>query len=604
MPLSALSQKALKKSGPVVPLATLAEQALKENGPVAQPLILITDSEDEVEPVSALTQRAQPSPIRKAKSRTTVLKDERRFPDFVRGMVDAFPGQLREKLASALAKLGRLSLAKADTMITMTTACSGTELAVYVMEVLFIGLAADGLTEEKYTPISLWSCDKDSLCQRWMTEIMGSEKIFLDVNSLGESEAEALDADGQRRQLPVDAGAVHIAGFSCRDVSHLGINRDSHRNCILEGAGSTGGTFYGEAKFVFHHRPPVIMFENVKGLAGDNLLAVRLVLWLMGYRLVVLQLNAYMFHVPQSRPRLYIFAVLSTERGKFALQDADDADSQRLQGEAEALAMMMQQEEASLDMYLHQIHLPLMVMHSLERKSQVPRDNFRDKWQKTHEVAWRKAGYAKVPAMHPIAARLVGEWPMPEREAQVVSYICYVHQPEPDTVVVLDASQNITRVPRQVDRAPCVTPGAKMIMLAGNDFTNVEDEVLQSRPLLGPELLHLQGLNVFDLATSDRCHRFSHTDMAKLAGNAFCGCQLGVAFLVGLTVLGEFLPDTESDYNALLDHKDLFLDGDVDDIFDEVDKFITHKRKADAPRARASRSAKEVALACRLCRVC
>ena len=77
-----------------------------------------------------------------------------------------------------------------------------------------------------------------------------------------------------------------------------------------------------------------------------------------------------------------------------------------------------------------------------------------------------------------------------------------------------------------------------------------------------------------------------------------------MAFLVGLTVLGEFLPDTESDYNALLVHKDLFLDGDVDDIFDEVDKIITHKRKADAPRARASRSAKEVALACRLCRVC
>ena len=175
MPLSALSQKALKKPGPVVPLATLAEQALKENGPVAQPLILITDSEDEVEPVSALTQRAQPSPIRKAKSRKTVLKDEHSIPDFVKGMVDAFPGQLREKLASALAKLGRLSCQEGKT-VTMTTACSGTELAVYLMEVLFICLAADGLTDELYTAISLWSCDKDGLCQRWMTEIMGSEK--------------------------------------------------------------------------------------------------------------------------------------------------------------------------------------------------------------------------------------------------------------------------------------------------------------------------------------------------------------------------------------------------------------------------------------------
>ena len=149
-----------------------------------------------------------------------------------------------------------------------------------------------------------------------------------------------------------------------------------------------------------------------------------------------------------------------------------------------------------------------------------------------------------------------------------------------------------------------MTPGAKMLLLDGNDFINCEDEALRSRPLLGPELLNLQMLNVFELATSARCDRFSHSDMAKLAGNAFCGCQLGVAFLVGLTVLGEFLPDTESDYNCLLDHKDLLLDGDVDDIFDEVDKFITHKRKADAPRARASKSAKEVALARRLSRVC
>jgi hypothetical protein len=259
------------------------------------------------------------------------------------------------------------------------------------------------------------------------------------------------------------------------------------------------------------------------------------------------------------------------------------------------MVIALQQPEAPVEKYLHPMDRPLMVMHALERKSQVPCNTNRDKWMKAHKDVFTKAGYDKIPPMHPIAARFVSEWPMPEREAQVLSYVCYCAQPKEDTVTVVDVSQSILRLPKQINKSPCVTPGAKMLLVNGNDFINCEDDALQSRPLLGPELLHLQGLNVFELATSARCDRFSHMDMAKLAGNAFCGCQLGVAVVVGLTILGEFLPETHSEYYSVLDLKDLMLKGDVDDIFDEVQVFIKLKNKKGVARARSSSG---VALAC------
>ena len=170
----------------------------------------------------------------------------------------------------------------------------------------------------------------------------------------------------------------------------------------------------------------MITFENVKGLAGDNLQAVRLVLWLMGYRVVVLSLNSSNYHVPQSRPRVYIVGVLSTERGKFTFNGADDFENDRLQRAANGMAIGLRQEDAPLDKYLHSMHLPVMVMHALERKSQVPGKHCQKKWRQTHKEVFAKAGFDEIPPLHQIAARIVGEWPMPEREAQVLSYICYI----------------------------------------------------------------------------------------------------------------------------------------------------------------------------------
>ena len=140
-------------------------------------------------------------------------------------------------------------------------------------------------------------------------------------------------------------------------------------------------------------------------------------------------------------------------------------------------------------------------------------------------------------------------------------------------------------------------------MLDSNDFVDIEEDTLRSRPLLGPDFMHLQGLNVFELANSDLCERFTHAEMAKLAGNAFCGCQLGVAFLVGLAVLGEYLPESLKEYDEILDHKDHLMDeslgSEVDDVFDEVRKFIEDKKQQrSARRACASISGNKVVLTC------
>ena len=83
-----------------------------------------------------------------------------------------------------------------------------------------------------------------------------------------------------------------------------------------------------------------------------------------------------------------------------------------------------------------------------------------------------------------------------------------------------------------------------MAMLNSKYFEAVcESQALLSRPILGLELLGLQGMNFNRLPNVSGLHNFSHGEMSNLAGNAFCSCQLAVAFTIALTVLGRFLPD-------------------------------------------------------------
>ena len=92
---------------------------------------------------------------------------------------------------------------------------------------------------------------------------------------------------------------------------------------------------------------------------------------------------------------------------------------------------------------------------------------------------------------------------------------------------ILTVSQSIHRLPRANDSSPCVTPGAKLLMM-GNG----------SRRFLGGfEHLRLQGLNSAMLSTEGKIatHFFSQLDLKSLAGNAFSANHVAVSALVSLS---------------------------------------------------------------------
>ena len=100
---------------------------------------------------------------------------------------------------------------------------------------------------------------------------------------------------------------------------------------------------------------------------------------------------------------------------------------------------------------------------------------------------------------------------MPNREAECLSYFCHVYPPASGTVVVVDLSQSMSRLPYGVGRTLWITPGAKMVMLDSFDFQMLDESVkLRRRPLLGAELLHMQGLDVRWLSAEEACGGFTN----------------------------------------------------------------------------------------------
>ena len=104
-----------------------------------------------------------------------------------------------------------------------------------------------------------------------------------------------------------------------------------------------------------------------------------------------------------------------------------------------------------------------------------------------------------------------------------------------------------------------------------------EDAELRSRPLLGVEVLNMQGLDVRWLTAERACASFKNGDSTKLAGNAFAASQFAVAFVASLSILGDHLPTKQQRLKAIGSRKYR----DLNEIFDKVAEEGT--KKAAAP---------------------
>lgn len=103
-----------------------------------------------------------------------------------------------------------------------------------------------------------------------------------------------------------------LAGFPCQAFSIIGKR---------EGFADTRGTMFFEIERILkHHRPEVIMLENVKQLVshdkGNTFRVIREHLEALGYHLKYKVLNALDFGVPQKRERIIIVGFLSQARAE------------------------------------------------------------------------------------------------------------------------------------------------------------------------------------------------------------------------------------------------------------------------------------------------
>lgn len=105
---------------------------------------------------------------------------------------------------------------------------------------------------------------------------------------------------GAPKTIPGGADIL-VAGFSCKDYSRL----NQHPKGFGE-AGESFGTFSGVMSYMYHHRPPLVILENVLGCPWTK---VSEFIRSQGYRVVVTKPDTKEYYIPQTRQRGYLFAI-------------------------------------------------------------------------------------------------------------------------------------------------------------------------------------------------------------------------------------------------------------------------------------------------------
>ena len=227
-------------------------------------------------------------------------------------MVSGLKGSSRTRVSRALTHLAMLGPAfdsiYYDAHVTVTTACSGTELAIWTLQRLMYS-CSDRISMATTAGLrQLWAYDNGKLPMRGMKEVMQTPLVSDDINGLSEEWRNTVLL--RKRLRKVQGGSLFATGFSCVDVSNYNTKRSQHKACISRGVGKTGGTFAGAIGHIQAFGPVMVLLENVRGIRGKNLKAVLFILRRLGYVCFTLTDCASDHYLPQRRTRVWIGAVL------------------------------------------------------------------------------------------------------------------------------------------------------------------------------------------------------------------------------------------------------------------------------------------------------
>jgi site-specific DNA-cytosine methylase len=171
----------------------------------------------------------------------------------------------------------------------------------------------------------VFSCEIEEWKQAYIERNFHPPILFRDIRELGGDEAHT--AYGAR--VPVPGGVdLLVAGTSCVDNSNLNpskIKRNVFGEVMVAHKrakevvnddrllGESGQTFFGMLAWVKKHKPTVILLENVCGALWE---LKRQMLTLVGYEAEFLRLDTKMYYIPHTRTRVYLLAVLKSDKYK------------------------------------------------------------------------------------------------------------------------------------------------------------------------------------------------------------------------------------------------------------------------------------------------
>ncbi len=175
---------------------------------------------------------------------------------------------------------------------------------------LFAGIGGFRLALESFGGQCVFSSEWDKYCQ----SVYGrnfKEKCEGDITGISENDIPSHD--------------ILCAGFPCQAFSISGKQKGFED--------SRGTLFFEVVRIVKHHKPRLLILENVKNFErhdnGNTLKIILSILHKIGYTVKHKVLTASQFGIPQSRKRVFIIAVLKEFSGQFKNYDIPESNGKK-----------------------------------------------------------------------------------------------------------------------------------------------------------------------------------------------------------------------------------------------------------------------------------
>ena len=195
--------------------------------------------------------------------------------------------------------------------LSFATGCSGTDVISHALNIL------SSLWQETYgiavKPDHIFSAEIVDWKRAFITRHWQPKFLFQDVNDLSKDTIK--DVKSGNLVAP-PAPMVALFGFECDSISGLNAQSKGNRGCVALNTERTGSTANAVLGYARKTRVPVLILENVKNLNASNgsnksdMQSLIGMLNRLGYHVTSALLKATEYGIPQTRDRLYLFAVL------------------------------------------------------------------------------------------------------------------------------------------------------------------------------------------------------------------------------------------------------------------------------------------------------